>query len=136
MTNQAPPTRIAKGVLTPADRVKTIVHRGKKLLQIDFSNCALSEVMQVIDLARKQIDSCPPKSLLIFTDLTNTAAEPPVVQALRDFAKSNAPNAKASATVGLSGPKSLILSAINKFSGREILHFDDPSAAKTWLTNH
>jgi hypothetical protein len=136
MTNQAPPTRIAKGVLTPAERVKTVAHRGKKLLQIDFSNCALPDVLQVIELARKQIDSYPPKSLLIFTDLTNTAAEPQVVQALRDFARSNAPYAKASVTVGLSGPKRLILSAINRFSCREILHFDDPSTAKTWLANH
>ena len=96
----------------------------------------LLDVRQVIELARKQIESHPPKSLLIFTDLTNTAAEPQVVQALRDFAKSNAAFTKASAIVGLSGPKRLILEAINKFAGRDIRHFSNPSIAKNWLADH
>ena len=136
MIKQMVPTPVAKGALTTADRVKTIAHRGKKILQIDFSNCMLLDVRQVIELARKQIESHPPKSLLIFTDLTNTAAEPQVVQALRDFAKSNAAFTKASAIVGLSGPKRLILEAINKFAGRDIRHFSNPSIAKNWLADH
>lgn len=135
MSNQAPSTQIAKSVLTSSDRVKTVVYRGKKIFQIDFSNALLPDVQKIIEVAKKQIESYMPKSVLIFTDLTNTAAEPHVVQALRDFAKGNATYAKASVTVGLGGAKRLVLDAINKFSGRNIKNFDNPLTAKNWLVN-
>jgi hypothetical protein len=110
-----------------------IPHRGKKLLQLDFSHCALDQTESVIEEARKFIQAQPPGSLLVYSDLTGTLAVPQAALALRDFAKDNAPFVKASVAVGLRGPTRLVLNAINRFTKRQIEVFDDPVVAKNWL---
>jgi hypothetical protein len=114
-------------------RVKFIPYRGKKLLELDFSNMAPDDVMALIAGARKTIDAQPPASALVYCDFTNTAATAEIIVALNDFAMKNKPFVKASAAVGLHGPRSKIMETINRLARRDIAIFDDPIRAKNWL---
>ncbi len=117
------------------DRLKFVPYKGKKLLLLDFSNFSLEEVNEFIKHARKIIDGQPPNSLLVFCDFTNTPATAQVVLALQDFAHDNKPFVKASASVGLSGGRALVLNTINRFTQRSVQAFSDPDKAKNWLVS-
>jgi hypothetical protein len=114
-------------------RVKFIPYRGRKLLELDFANLTGDEVMALIGEARKIIDAQPPASALVYCDFTNTAVTAEIIVALNEFAKDNKPFVKASAAVGLQGPRAKIMEAINRFARRNISMFDDPIKAKNWL---
>ncbi len=122
-------------IVRPEDRVKFVPYRGKKLLVLDFSNYSLEDAKALIVAARKVIDDQPPGSLLIFCDFTNTPATPDVVFMMRDFAKNNRPFVKASAAIGLDGPRALILNTINRFVQRSVMIFSDAVKAKNWLVS-
>jgi hypothetical protein len=117
------------------DRLKFVPYKGKKLLSLDFSNFSLVEVNEFIKHARMIIDEQPPNSLLVFCDFTNTPATAKVVLALQDFAHDNKPFVKASASVGLSGGRALVLNTINRFTQRSVQAFSDPVKAKNWLVS-
>jgi hypothetical protein len=116
-----------------ADRAKFIPYRGKKVLELDFSNLAPDSVMALITEAKGIISAQPPASTLVYCDFTNTPATADIIFALGEFAKDNKPFVKASAAVGVRGPRSKIMETINRLAQRNISTFDDPIAAKNWL---
>jgi hypothetical protein len=124
-----------RGIVTPADRAKTIVYRGKKIFKIDFANCQIADVRLVMEAARKVVHVQPPKSILVFVDLTNTEVTAEVIQEMNLFASDNAPYVKASAVVGITGSRQLILDAVNKSTQRNIQSFPNPLAAQNWLVS-
>jgi hypothetical protein len=124
-----------RGAPTPAERARIMVYRGKKIFKIDFANCRLPEIQQIMAAARKIIHLQPPKSVLIFTDLTNTELNADVITEMNVFAADNASFAKASAVTGVVGSRQMVLDAVNKSTSRTIRSFPNPIAAQNWLVS-
>jgi hypothetical protein len=110
-----------------------IQHQGRKLFHIDFKGSDVPTAKRVIADAASAIRAQPPHSAYVLTDITDAHWDDDVKEALKALAKGNAPYVKASAIVGVTGIRSIIFSAIARFSGREFKLFDTVDAAKDWL---
>ena len=115
------------------DRVQFIQHKGKKILHLNFSECTPDEVLRVIEMAKAAIRTQSPGSVFTLTDVTNTAFNSKVSDALKEFVVHNKPYVVASAVVGVTGLKKIIFNAVMKFSGRKLTAIDSLAEAKDWL---
>jgi hypothetical protein len=118
------------------ERVKFIQHQDKDILLLDFSNSKTEEVLKLIDAAKQIINSKAELQLLTLTDVTNTLFCKEVGEEMKYFTLYNSPFLKASAVVGISGLKKIILGAIKAFSPGNFEAFDDREEAKSWLVNN
>ena len=115
------------------ERVQFIQHKGKKILHLNFADCKADEVLVVIDQAKAAIRTQAQQSVLTLTDVTNTAFNSKVSDAMKEFVMHNKPYVAASAVVGVTGLKQIIYNAVMKFSGRKLTAFDSLAEAKDWL---
>jgi len=115
------------------DRVQFIQHKGKKILHLNFSECTPDEVLRVIEMAKAAIRTQSPGSVFTLTDVTNTAFNSKVSDAMKEFVIHNKPYVIAAAVVGVTGLKQIIYNAVMKFSGRKLTAFNTLDEAKDWL---
>jgi hypothetical protein len=115
------------------ERVQFIQHKGKKILHLNFADCKAEEVLTVIDQAKTAISTQTHQSVLTLTDVTNTAFNTKVSDAMKEFVVHNKPYVVASAVVGVTGLKQIIFNAVMKFSGRKLHAIDSLAEAKDWL---
>lgn len=108
-------------------------HQGRRIFHIDFRGCDVPTAKRIIAEAGAAIQAQPPHSTCVLTDITDAHWDDDVKEALKRLARANAPHVRASAIVGVTGIRSIILSAIARFSGREFKLFDTPEAARDWL---
>lgn len=117
------------------ERIKFIDHRSKNILLLDFSYCKSEEVLALIDTARQVLTMQPFDSVLTLTDVTETKFNETVVNAMKNFAKSNKPYVRASAVVGVTGLKRIVFDAVVKFTGRNMSLHDNRESALSWLAS-
>ena len=115
------------------ERVQFIQHKGKKILHLNFADCTADEVLMIIDQAKAAIRTQAQQSMLTLTDVTNTAFNSKVSDAMKEFVVHNKPYVVASAVVGVTGLKQIIYNAVMKFSGRKLTAFDSLAEAKDWI---
>ncbi|HEY9077018.1 MAG TPA: hypothetical protein VIO61_10830 [Anaerolineaceae bacterium] len=116
------------------ERIQFIEHNGKKILLEDFSNLKPNqEFLQNLDNAKEVIHSQPPKSVLALFDATECTFNNQILDAMKEFTKSNTPYIKCAATVGITGMLRIALTAISKVAGREFHTFDDRKSALDFL---
>ena len=115
------------------ERVQFIQHKGKKLLHLNFADCKADEVLTVIDQAKAVIKTQAHQSVFTLTDVTETAFNSAVSEAMKEFVIHNKPYVAASAVVGVTGLKKIIYNAVMRFSGRKLTAFDTLNEAKDWL---
>jgi len=115
------------------NRVKFIWTGGKEILFLDFCGCTVKDFPSALEEAQKIIKTRPENSLLILTDVTNARFDEQVSVRMKEFTKHNKPYVKASAVVGVSGLKKIMLDAIALFSGRRFHLCDTVEQAKGWL---
>ena len=118
------------------DTMKTIEHKGRNIVLLDFVNADTAAVLRKIEEYKEIIAWQNVRSLLVLTDVTRCEINKKTVQAFKDFTAHNRPYVTASATIGLSGSARIFVNIINQFSKRDIRHFSDPNSAKDWLVTH
>lgn len=118
------------------ERVQFIQHKGRKILHLNFADCRSDEVLQVIEQAKSTIKTQSHQSVYTLTDVTNTAFNSAVSEAMKEFVLHNKPYVAASAVVGVTGLKQIIFNAVMKLTGRKLTAFEDLNAAKDWLASH
>jgi hypothetical protein len=115
-------------------KVEYIVHRDKKILFFDIrENPKPEESMRIGDQAKAIIVAQPLKSVLLLTDVTQARYNPEATDYMKEYSSQITPYVKASAMVGVSGIRNIILNALVRVSGRNIKMFDDLEKAKDWL---
>lgn len=115
------------------ERVQFIQHKGKKILHLNFADCKADEVLQVIEMSKATIRTQPPASVFTLTDVTNTAFNSAISDAMKEFVIHNKPYVVAAGVVGVTGLKQIIYNAVMRFSGRKLTAFDSLAEAKDWL---
>ena len=114
-------------------RVMFVRHKNKEILSMDFSKCGQEEFMAAIKKARGIISEQAPDSLLTLTNVNDFSFNKEISRAMKDFEQHNKPLVKAAAVVGVGGLKKIIFEAIQKFSNRDFMYFNDLEIAKDWL---
>jgi len=114
------------------EKIQFIEHKGKKILNLDFSG-GPELALKTIQKAGEVVSSQPKKSLRTLIDVSDVSWNAESVKALKNLAKNDEPYVMASAVVGVTGLKKVLLSAVKRFSGREFMLFDDVPTALDWL---
>lgn len=104
------------------------------LCYLDFQDVSSpEEAFAAIATAKIAIGKTPPFSLRVLTDVTGSKMSLPVIAALQELARANAPHVTKSAVVGLSLPHRVALRQIRRLTGRDIRDFTNRDAAIAYL---
>jgi hypothetical protein len=116
-------------------KTQTIVHNGKTIYHMDFSNLNNpSEIQNLIKESIRFIRLQPPSSVLTLTNIQGMHFNSEIKELFNDFIKGNKPYVKAGAVVGISGMQQILYNGLMKVTGRDIKAFDKVEDAKNWLT--
>lgn len=91
------------------------------------------EAFAAIAAAKIAIGKTTPLSLRVLTDVTDSKMSLPVIAALQELARANAPHVTKSAVVGLSLPHRVALRQIRRLTGRDIRDFANREDALAYL---
>lgn len=116
------------------ERVKFVEHLGKSILVQDLTDSVSAEEnMGVFDRTQEIVLSQPPRSVRLLTNVTNAHYSPEAVEHMKQFSKTVTPHMLASAAVGVSGIKKIVLQSLIRLTGRRIVLFDTVEQALDWL---
>ena len=110
-----------------------MTHKGKKVFYADYSN-------QTVDGLRKEAEEVAPvlcgmplSSALVLADVRGTFGTREVMDILKKLTSKTQPHVYKRAVVGVSGVQTVLLKALNKFTGRETVPFNTIEKALDWL---
>ncbi|MBI5806487.1 hypothetical protein HZA73_10670 [candidate division TA06 bacterium] len=116
------------------DKVDFMLYRGVRILVLDVSHSkSVDENIAAFQEAQRIISREPSKSVRLLTDVTQAHYTTQAVDAMKEFSKASTPYIKASATVGVTGIKRVIVHSLIKLTGRHIEIFGDREKALDWL---
>jgi hypothetical protein len=116
-----------------ARRVRFILHRGKRVLAIDYSHCDVAQLKAVADEMHRVIAREPLNSVRTLTDVTGTGFDHESVEFLKSRVAANAPYVRRAAVIGISGLQRLIYEAVKLFTKRSIPNFSARADALDYL---
>ena len=117
-----------------ARRVRFVMHRGKRVLSIDYSHCDVAMLKAVTEEMHRVIAREPLNSVLTLNDVGGTGFDHESVEILKSRVAANAPYVRRAAVIGISGLQRLIYEAIKLFTKRSIPHFLSRAEALDYLT--
>ncbi len=115
-------------------KVEFVQHHGARILILDVSNSP-DEAANVaaFQAAQELVGKEPLKSVRLLTDVSGTHYSSQGVDVMKAFSKAVTPQMRASAAVGITGLKRVIVMSLNALTGRTIRMFDAREAALDWL---
>lgn len=115
--------------------LRTLEHKGKQILFLDFShNNSKEEYLPIIDAAKLWLKNKEPNSVLTLTDVTDAHFNADILTLLKELTSHNKPYVKAGAVVGITRPLAkLAYNTVMAFSKRTLPIFDTQDEAKDWL---
>jgi hypothetical protein len=118
------------------DNVRIISHRGREIIILDLHGVVDIETsLAAVSGAEALIKSRPPASVLLVTDVSDAHYDLIGVEALKNFSHAITPFVRASAAVGITGMKSIIIRSLTRLTGRAIQICDDLEQAQDWLAS-
>jgi len=115
------------------DRIRFIVHDGKKILLCDLSNCSAAEVKRIAELVPKFVTTHPKGSLLLLADFTGAEFDRDAFAAMKEGAVFDRPHIKKSAWVGTDNLPNVFYENLKAFSRRDLPTFATREEALDWL---
>lgn len=118
-------------------RVKWISHKGKRVIYVDYTNLSSTEkkkFYEAIDQAKEFILKGG-NNLLLLVDVRESFGDSEIIARLKQDGKEEKPFIAKQAVVGITGMKSILLSAVNTFTGIGMKPFDSVEQAKDWLVS-
>jgi len=116
------------------ERIQFIEQDGRHIILLDVSNMPPGdEFKQFIEDAKHLIHMQQKNSMLTLFDATHSYFDKETIDILKDFAASNRPYVRASAVVGITGLKKMMLDIVSKFSGRTFKQCSTREEAVEWL---
>lgn len=101
---------------------------------LDFAGIRETAVaLEAIAEAKRLIAEQPPFSLRVLGDVTGSLMSLPIIIAMQDFARANAPYVTKSAMYGLSLPHRVALRQVRRLTGRDIREFATKEDALDYL---
>jgi len=122
----------------PASRHYFLPHKGKRILYVDFTEFTLERKdigLAAIAEAQKIVGMQLPGSVLMITNVKDSAFDKDVVRAIRAFVDHNKTYVRRSAILGIKGLQLPLFNALNKLSGRKMVAFNSLMEARDWVVN-
>ncbi len=116
-----------------AERVSFLVHKGRQVLVLDFTNCTPEEVKTVSDEARQVITSQPEKSVLVLADFADAQFSKDAVTRIKEVTTHDRPYIKRVAWVHTEGLPKVFYDSIKRFSLRDFPTFETREQALDFL---
>lgn len=113
--------------------VTTTLHKGRRIVEIDFDGCKPGAFAPIVADAMKIISAGPEGSVLALTRFDNVRFDPGTVLEMQRFASAAQPFLKANALVGITGMKRVVFGGVKPLYRVPVELFDDPASAREWL---
>lgn len=114
---------------------KWITYKGVKIMLTDYSD--FKNDTQALQMENDAADAviCQQLegSVLCLVDIRETVGSSDAVAIMKNSAKRTKPYIRKMAVVGVTGVKRILADAVIRFSGRDLLMFDDLQSAQEWL---
>jgi hypothetical protein len=120
---------------TTDNRVKWIMHKGRRILSVNYSGLQHEPLLAVIKQVRAFYEGQAKASVLAMVDVRGALGSQDVVGELKDVATATRDLDKKSAIIGITGLKKVLLSTINRFSGHDMKAFENEQDALEWLVS-
>jgi len=112
-----------------------MIHQGRRIMVADYANFALdlpalqTEINAVDELICRE----PDNSVLLAVDVSQTTTTVEVVEIFKQSSARTTRHLKKVAVVGVSGLRRMLLDVVSRYSGQEMVVFDNLESAKNWL---
>lgn len=116
-------------------RATAVSHKGRTLVEIDFTGCTPGAFAPVIAEARQVIQAEAQGSVLALTCLEEVRFDPGTVVEMERFAAAVMPWLKANALVGITGMKRVVFGGIKPLYRVPVELFDTRPAGRDWLVS-
>lgn len=117
-------------------RAEFIAYKGVRILDLDVrGEQEVEKSIEAFRTAQKLATNESPKSVKLITDVTGAHYDTEGVGVMKAFSKAITPYVKASAAVGVTGIKQIILQSLIRLSGRNIKLFNTREEALEWLVD-
>jgi hypothetical protein len=115
------------------NRIKTIQHKGKTIISLDFSNLPKEEFVKMVKEVMDFMGRQQPGSCLTLSNLANVRFEAESVKAIKELAEFDKLYVKAGALLGIEGLQKVAYASVMIFSKRKMPIFDTLEQAMDWL---
>ncbi len=115
------------------ERVRFILHEGKRVLLIDHSNCTSREIVNNLNETQRIVTSEPPNSVLTLVDFTDAEIDRAALTRLKEVAVLDRPHVKRSAFTGVDSLPDAYYRSLMSFSVRDFPSFKTREEALDWL---
>ena len=115
------------------DRVRFIVHEGKRVLLIDNSGCTSREIVENYTDCQRIVTAEPLNSVLTLSDFTDAEVDRPALTRMKEVAVLDRPHVKRAALVGVDSLHEAHYKSLMSFSVREFPSFKTRDEALDWL---
>ncbi len=115
------------------DRVRTVQHKGRDILIVDYGGLTPTEYKPVMHQAIAHMQALPPRSVLLVTHVAGTRFGVGTTEDVKYYSDQIKPHLRGSAVVGLSGLQGMIFTAAKPFLSKGIRAFPTLAEAMDWL---
>ena len=102
------------------ERITFLTHQGKQILYHNFTKADPADWQSVINASKNIIKNQKEHSVLALTNVADAQVDETVQKEISSWLSFNKPFIKASAIIGVTGFRKLILNTVTKLSGRKI----------------
>lgn len=117
------------------DRIRSISHKGKKILLVDCTNCTVDELEKIAHLVPQHVATNPKGSVLLLADFTGAKFHKKIMDTVKEGIVLDRPYLKRSAWVGIEGLPKVFYENLKSFSQRDLPTFNTREEALEWLVS-
>jgi hypothetical protein len=116
-------------------RSEWLTYQGHRLFFCNYAQLTLENLKVEMAAVDAFIGQQPEGSVLILTDVRGLVGSPQVLDLFKQSTSHTKKYIRRSAVVGIgfSGPKKVLFDMVMRFSGQNVVVFEDPEKAKDWL---
>ena len=115
------------------DRISFITHRGKPIMQLDFSHCEAKEILLLLEEIQRTVAQHERGSLLTLADMSGAHIDREVATRMKEVLVRDKPYVKRSAWIGTETVPKIYYENMKSFTQREFPSFQTREEALDWL---
>jgi hypothetical protein len=115
------------------ERIRFIMHKGKKILLVDLTDCSPAEMVELAPSVPTYASGEPRGSVLLLADFTGSRFDKAAFEKLKQATVFDRPHLKRSAWVGTETLPKIFYENLKAFSQRDLPTFKTREEALEWL---
>jgi hypothetical protein len=115
------------------ERIRFIMHGGKRVLDVDLARCSAAEVEKIVHTLPDHVTAEPLASVRMLVDFSGASFDPEAFRTMRETAIFNKPYIKKTAWIGAESLPEMHRQDVSNYSRREFPVFADRNGALDYL---